>query len=91
MKNINKEKEYIDLKYDHVPSIEEIQRDIEEYSEEKNHSCNDCETCRENEKALDELIDNYVEQIQETNGCPNCIKGILMDLISEFIENDEED
>jgi hypothetical protein len=33
----------------------------------------------------DELLDDFVERIQNTEGCPSCIKGILTEMIDIFL------
>lgn len=51
------------------------------------------ENCKSNEECycLDCTIERYIEAIQNTDGCPNCIKDILYDFVEEIDEFEFEE
>jgi predicted Ser/Thr protein kinase len=74
--------DYLDVSGDTVEVIED--------------DCNcdgDCDNCEYENETIDEIIDDYVELIQDTYGCENCIKQLLenfFDEIVDVIEDEEE-
>lgn len=57
--------------------------------------CGDCEEvvsdkCDEG-ITYDELLDEFVERIQNTEGCPSCIREILNEFADIFIPEEDED
>jgi hypothetical protein len=65
--------DFADVSGDAVEIIDD-EEDFDEDEEDVNEDCVEC---------FDEMIDDYVEMIQDTNGCPECIKNILLNLIEE--------
>ena len=57
---------------------------MEDNGDEENCCCCDC--CREDElMTVNKLLDIYTERILDTQGCPDCIREILDDLVDEII------
>jgi hypothetical protein len=54
---------------------------VEEDEEECDGDCENCIECdlTDEEKEVVNLIDSYVEKVQETGGCPGCIFDILLE------------
>jgi len=55
--------------------------------EEECYCCNDCD---DEDVSIDELLDIYVDRIQESCGCKNCTRDILEDLVSEVLAGIED-
>ena len=55
------------------------------------NDCCECEDCKVEEFDYDELLEIFVERIQETNGNKNSIKSILDEFADNFIEDYDED
>lgn len=63
--------------------------DFDEISEEEYYDMVD-----EEEDIIDLLVDNFADEIAETEGCPECIRDILynfFDAIMDILEDEEED
>jgi len=47
----------------------------------ENEVCEDCEGCKVEEFDYGELLEIFAERIQDTGGCPECIKEILDEFV----------
>lgn len=74
--------------------------DFEDYCNEQEaetiedeFECNgDCENCCEDdEETIGEMIEDYVEMIQDVSPCPCCIQELLESFYDEIMEKLEEE
>ena len=57
----------------------------------KNEGCEDCKGCKVEEFDYGELLEIFTKRIQDTEGCPECIREILDEFADIFIPDYEED
>ena len=56
-----------------------------------NDFCEECEGCKVEEFDHGELLEIFTKRIQDTEGCPECIREILDEFADNFIEDYDED
>jgi len=57
----------------------------------ENEDCEECEGCKVEEFDYGELLGIFTKRIQDTGGCPECIKEILDEFADIFIPDYDED
>ena len=72
---------------------DECKSDCENGKCSKDKCCGECENDDERIEGFDygELLDIFVSRIQDTGGCPDCIREILDEFADIFIEDYDED
>jgi hypothetical protein len=78
------------LDYEYDDSFDNERDELEDENEETFCSCDHCSECKdcddeEESDEIEDMVSDYIEQIVESQGCPNCIGDILYEFVNEIL------